>query len=163
MTNLNINLPYHSLYFSFNFHFFIFVIVFTLASCAEISSLTNPGSSTSVSEVSEANEPTQEDVLNQFSDVAFPPETYLDLTKSVVVGSDENWFGQIYFNSGLDANSVFNYFKEHMPDTGWFLIMEQQGNQIFLVYEKDLRTAIISISRKRSGADTILAVAPRAQ
>ena len=35
--------------------------------------------------------------------------------------------------------------------------------QIFLVYEKDLRTAIISISRKRSGADTILAVAPRAQ
>ena len=79
------------------------------------------------------------------------------------VGSDENWFGQIYFNSGLDANSVFNYFKEHMPDTGWFLIMEQQGNQIFLVYEKDLRTAIISISRKRSGAETILAVAPRAQ
>ena len=143
--------------------FFIFIIVFTLASCAEISSLTNPGSSTSVSEVSEANEPTQEDVLNQFSDVAFPPETYLGLTKSVVVGSDENWFGQIYFNSGLDANAVFNYFKEHMPDTGWFLIKEQQGNQIFLVYEKDLRTAIISISRKRSGADTILAVAPRAQ
>ena len=143
--------------------FFIFIIVFTLASCAEISSLTNPGSSTSVSEVSEANEPTQEDVLNQFSDVAFPQETFLDLTKSVVVGSDENWFGQIYFNSGLDANAVFNYFKEHMPDTGWFLIMEQQGNQIFLVYEKDLRTAIISISRKRSGADTILAVAPRAQ
>ena len=70
---------------------------------------------------------------------------------------------QIYFYSGLDANSVFNYLKEHMPDTGWFLIMEQQGNQIFLVYEKDLRTAIISISRKRSGADTILAVAPRAQ
>ena len=43
-----------------------------------------------------------------------------------------------------------------MPDTGWFLIMEQQGNQVFLVYEKDLRTAIISISRKRSGAETIL-------
>ena len=114
-------------------------------------------------DVSMDQAPTQEDVLNQFSDVAFPPETYLDLTKSVVVGSDENWFGQIYFNSGLDANSVFNYFKEHMPDTGWFLIMEQQGNQIFLVYEKDLRTAIISISRKRSGAETILAVAPRAQ
>ena len=70
--------------------FFVFMLVFSLASCAEISSLTNPGSSTSVSEVSESNEPSQEDVLNQFSDVAFPPETYLDLTKSVVVGSDEN-------------------------------------------------------------------------
>jgi len=135
-----------------------------LVSCAQLESITNPGGSTvSNDDISIDLEPTQEDVLNQFSDVAFPPETYLDLTKSVVVGSDENWFGQIYFNSGLDANSVFSYFKEHMPDTGWFLIMEQQGNQIFLVYEKDLRTAIISISRKRSGAETILAVAPRAQ
>lgn len=135
-----------------------------LVSCAQLESITNPGGSTvSNDDISINAEPTQEDVLNQFSDVAFPPETYLDLTKSVVVGSDENWFGQIYFNSGLDANSVFSYFKEHMPDTGWFLIMEQQGNQIFLVYEKDLRTAIISISRKRSGAETILAVAPRAQ
>jgi len=135
-----------------------------LVSCAQLESITNPGGSTVRNvDISIDAEPTQEDVLNQFSDVAFPPETYLDLTKSVVVGSDENWFGQIYFNSGLDANSVFSYFKEHMPDTGWFLIMEQQGNQIFLVYEKDLRTAIISISRKRSGAETILAVAPRAQ
>ena len=135
-----------------------------LVSCAQLESITNPGGSTvGNDDISIDAEPTQEDVLNQFSDVAFPPETYLDLTKSVVVGSDENWFGQIYFNSGLDANSVFSYFKEHMPDTGWFLIMEQQGNQIFLVYEKDLRTAIISISRKRSGAETILAVAPRAQ
>ena len=140
-----------------------FSLIF-LSSCAQLESITGSGgSSVTSADVSADQAPTQEDVLNQFSDVAFPPETYLDLTKSVVVGSDENWFGQIYFNSGLDANSVFNYFKEHMPDTGWFLIMEQQGNQIFLVYEKDLRTAIISISRKRSGAETILAVAPRAQ
>ena len=142
---------------------FCFSVIF-IASCAQLESITGSrGSSVTSADVSADQAPTQEDVLNQFSDVAFPPETYLDLTKSVVVGSDENWFGQIYFNSGLDANSVFNYFKEHMPDTGWFLIMEQQGNQIFLVYEKDLRTAIISISRKRSGAETILAVAPRAQ
>ena len=140
-----------------------FVLVF-LASCAQLESITNPGGSTvNNSDISDDMAPTQEDVLNQFSDVAFPPETYLDLTKSVVVGSDENWFGQIYFNSGLDANAVFNYFKEHMPDTGWFLIMEQQGNQIFLDYEKHLTTAIISIRRKRSGAETILAVATRAQ
>ena len=142
--------------------FFIFIIVFTLASCAEISSLTNPGSSTSVSEVSEANEPTQEDVLNQFSDVAFPPETFLDLTKSVVVGSDENWFGQLFFISELDANEVFAYFKEHMPDTGWFLIMEQQTKQSFLVYEKDNRVAILNISRNKRGSKATMAVGPRA-
>ena len=145
-------------------NFLLSISLIFLASCSQLQSITSPGGATvNNNDIMIDEEPTQQDVLNQFSDVAFPPETYLDLTKSVVVGSDENWFGQIYFNSGLDANSVFSYFKEHMPDTGWFLIMEQQGNQIFLVYEKDLRTAIISISRKRSGAETILAVAPRAQ
>ena len=61
-----------------------------LVSCAQLESITNPGGSTvSNDDISIDAEPTQEDVLNQFSDVAFPPETYLDLTKSVVVGSDE--------------------------------------------------------------------------
>ena len=88
---------------------FCFSVIF-LASCAQLESITGSGgSSVTSADVSADQAPTQEDVLNQFSDVAFPPETYLDLTKSVVVGSDENWFGQIYFNSGLDANSVFNY------------------------------------------------------
>jgi hypothetical protein len=135
-----------------------------LVSCSQLQSITgSAGSSVTGDDLSVDQAPTQEDIKNQFSDIPFPPQTNLDLAKSLVVGSDENWFGQIHFNSELDANSVFSYFKEHMPDTGWFLIMEQQGNQIFLVYEKDLRTAIINISRKRSGAGAILAVAPRDQ
>ena len=113
--------------------------------------------------VIETGQVTEEEILNQFSDVPFPPDTILDLTKSVVVGAEENWFGQIFFNSNRSSNEVFSYFKDHMPDTGWFLIMEQQGNQIFLVYEKDLRVAIVNIARKRAGSEAILAVGPRAQ
>ena len=52
------------------------------------------------------------------------------------MGSDENWFGQLFFISELDANDVFAYFKEHMPDTGWFLIMEQQTNKAFSSMKK---------------------------
>ena len=142
---------------------FCFSVIF-LASCAQFESITGSGSSSSTNgDTSIDQSISQEDYKNQFSDIEFPPETDLDLTKSVVVGSDENWFGQIYFDSELDANSVFNYFKENMPNTGWFLISEQQGNIIMLVYEKDLRTATLMISRKRAGSETVLAVAPRAQ
>jgi hypothetical protein len=55
------------------------------------------------------------------------------------------------------------HFKEYMPDTGWFLINEMQGKKILLIYEKDLRTAAISIDRKRSGSEVFISVAPRDQ
>ena len=143
----------------------IIFIVFSLTACAQFDGSFLNSSDPMDEQLNDdaAPEVTQEDIFNQINDIAFPPNTVIDIPSSLIMGSDENWFGQLFFISELDANEVFAYFKEHMPDTGWFLIMEQQGNQIFLVYEKDLRTAIISISRKRSGADTILAVAPRAQ
>ena len=68
----------------------------------------------------------------------------------------------LFFISELDANEVFAYFKEHMPDTGWFLIMEQQTKQSFLVYEKDNRVAILNISRNKRGSKATMAVGPRA-
>ena len=143
----------------------IVFIVFSLTACAQFDGSFLNSSEPRTEQLSDDVTPevTQEDIFNQINDIAFPPNTVIDIPSSLIMGSDENWYGQLFFISELDANEVFAYFKEHMPDTGWFLIMEQQGNQIFLVYEKDLRTAIISISRKRSGADTILAVAPRAQ
>ena len=146
----------------FRYAFLVLSTVF-LVSCAQLGSIVQSGSTQNEEINPFANEITEEEILNQFSDVPFPPDTILDLTKSVVVGAEENWFGQIFFNSNRSSNEVFSYFKDHMPDTGWFLIMEQQGNQIFLVYEKDLRVAIVNIARKRSGSEAILAVGPRAQ
>ncbi len=107
-------------------------------------------------------EVTQDDIFNQINDISFPPDTVIDIPSSLIMGSDENWFGQLFFISDLDANEVFAYFKEHMPDTGWFLIMEQQTKQSFLVYEKDNRVAILNISRNKRGSKATMAVGPRA-
>jgi len=107
-------------------------------------------------------EVTQEDIFNQINDISFPPNTVIDIPSSLIMGSDENWFGQLFFISDLDANAVFAYFKEHMPDTGWFLIMEQQTKQSFLVYEKDNRVAILNILRNKRGSKATMAVGPRA-
>ena len=103
-----------------------------------------------------------ENIFNQINDIAFPPNTVIDIPSSLIMGSDENWFGQLFFISELDANEVFAYFKEHMPDTGWFLIMEQQTKQSFLVYEKDNRVAILNILRNKRGSKATMAVGPRA-
>ncbi len=108
------------------------------------------------------DEVTQDDIFNQINDISFPPDTVIDIPSSLIMGSDENWFGQLFFISDKDANEVFAYFKEHMPDTGWFLIMEQQTKQSFLVYEKDNRVAILNISRNKRGSKATMAVGPRA-
>jgi len=108
------------------------------------------------------DEVTQDDIFNQINDISFPPDTVIDIPSSLIMGSDENWFGQLFFISDKDANQDFAYFKEHMPDTGWFLIMEQQTKQSFLVYEKDNRVAILNILRNKRGSKATMAVGPRA-
>ena len=144
--------------------FFVLMLIFSIASCAQIESITNPGGLSSGSETIIGEEtPSQEDLLNQFQDIIFPNNTVLNLKESSVKGSGENWFGDLIFDSKLKAEDVFMHFKENMPGTGWFLIIEQQGKKIYLIYEKDLRTAIISIDRKRSGSEVVLSVSPRDQ
>ena len=142
----------------------IVFILFSLTACAQFdgSFLDSSDPMTEQSSNDATPEVTQEDIFNQINDIAFPPKTVIDIPSSLIMGSDENWFGQLFFISELDANEVFAYFKEHMPDTGWFLIMEQQTKQSFLVYEKDNRVAILNISRSKKGSKATMAVGPRA-
>ena len=142
----------------------IVFIVFSLTACAQFdgSFLDSSDPMTEQSSNDATPEVTQEDIFNQINDIAFPPKTVIDIPSSLIMGSDENWFGQLFFISELDANEVFAYFKEHMPDTGWFLIMEQQTKQSFLVYEKDNRVAILNILRNKRGSKATMAVGPRA-
>ena len=142
----------------------IVFILFSLTACAQFDGSFLDSSDPMTEQLSNDVTPevTQEDIFNQINDIAFPPNTVIDIPSSLIMGSDENWFGQLFFISELDANEVFAYFKEHMPDTGWFLIMEQQTKQSFLVYEKDNRVAILNISRSKKGSKATMAVGPRA-
>ena len=101
------------------------------------------------------------DYLNQFQDIPVPNDTCFNLKKSTIVGSPENWFGKVYFSSKLSAELVSMDLRERMPDTGWFLIIEKQGKNIYLIYEKDLRTAFILIDRKGSGSEYTIQITPK--
>jgi hypothetical protein len=100
----------------------IVFILFSLTACAQFDGSFLDSSDPMTEQLSNDVTPevTQEDIFNQINDIAFPPNTVIDIPSSLIMGSDENWFGQLFFISELDANEVFAYFKEHMPDTGWF-------------------------------------------
>ena len=88
--------------------------------------------------------------------VAPPTQSDSRISKEVTV------IGMSYVGLTLSAILSEVGFRVNGVDTNKNTI-KNLNKKIVPFYEKDLRTAIISISRKRSGADTILAVAPRAQ
>ena len=101
------------------------------------------------------------DYLNRFQDIPVPNDTCFNLKKSTIVGGPENWFGKVYFSSKLSAELVSMDLRERMPETGWFLISEQVGKEIYLTYERDLSIAVILIDRKRSGSEYTIQVTPK--
>ena len=145
-------------------NFIVALGLFFVVSCAEMGTFIRSGSSDDGGVITPfANEPTQADLMNQYHDVPFPKNTKLDMKKSQAQGSGENWFGNIFFSSDENAIATFEYFVEHMPDYGWFLIMESQGRENHLVYEKDLRVSIVNIVATRSGSEISFLAGPRSQ
>ena len=143
---------------------FLLFCVTALTSCGSFDGAFMGGKSDPVVESANANtteEELMEEIFNQINDIPFPKKAKLDILNSLIMGADEDWFGQLIFIAEESHSEAFAYWKEHMPDTGWFLIMEQQSKQDFLVYEKDNRVAIININPSKKGSTAVMAVGPR--
>ena len=135
--------------------------VTVLTSCGSFDGAFMGGNSDPIVENINEEEEMMEDLFNQINDIPFPKKAKLDMLNSLILGADEDWLGQLIFEAEESHNEAFAYWREHMPDTGWFLIMEQQSRQNFLVYEKDNRVAIININPSKKGSTAVMAVGPR--
>ena len=142
----------------------VFFCIAVLTSCGSFDGAFMGANSDPVTEntnLDATDEELMEEIFNQINDIPFPKKAKLDILNSLIMGADEDWFGQLIFIAEESHSEAFAYWKEHMPDTGWFLIMEQQSKQDFLVYEKDNRVAIININPSKKGSTAVMAVGPR--
>ena len=96
----------------------IVFIVFSLTACAQFDGSFLNSSEPRTEQLSDDVTPevTQEDIFNQINGIAFPPNTVIDIPSSLIMGSDENWFGQLFFISELDANEVFAKMPKDIID-----------------------------------------------
>tara|TARA_B100001175_G_scaffold214420_1_gene182167 strand:+ start:759 stop:1208 length:450 start_codon:yes stop_codon:yes gene_type:complete len=102
------------------------------------------------------------------NDLVIPPKTCFYLNKTIFIGAYENWFGEIYFSSKLDLNSLYNSFKKLMPHKGWILVIEQrmgseEAKEALFIYEKNNRTATITLKEKDNMSEFIVRVSPSEQ
>ncbi|MCM1323636.1 MAG: hypothetical protein NC218_05700 [Acetobacter sp.] len=84
-------------------------------------------------------------VFQNFPDIPFPDNSYMNLEDSKTMGNGENWIGSISYTSMFNAGRVFDYYVSEMPKKGWVEIAVVRARISQMTYVKNGRAVQILI------------------
>lgn len=97
----------------------------------------------------------------QFPDIPIPAGSKLVLDRTMVLGSGENWMGQMVVNADQTPLIFFDFLKQKMPEFGWNEMTSVRASVSVLTYSRRSRIASIQIqSRTIGGSEAIFTVSP---
>ncbi len=136
-----------------------------LAGCARTAALTstpqNPGTNAASADGT-MNQTGQTSDFAAFPDLPFPPLSKLDIERSFIVGSDENWFGQAVANTPSGSNAAYDFYRARLPELGWMELSSVRAQTSVLTYTREQRVLTIQLSETHLGnADILVTVSPR--
>ena len=139
---------------------FLINIVGGCSQTATMSNISNETSSTGKNTQASTASPS---AFAQFPEIPIPPNTQINVDKTLVFGSNP-WFGQLTLGSFTNANRVYDFFRNNMPNLGWTPGQEVRGTTHILTYENmDRKMTILINSRTLTGSEIIITVSPREQ
>ena len=101
-------------------------------------------------------------VTNSYADIPIPLDDVLEVSKSLLLNTGEQWIGRAVFRSKLNTTKAFDYFHRNMPTYGWISITSVQSDVSVLTFEKGNRVATIQINKRTVfGSDIKITVQPR--
>ena len=96
-----------------------------------------------------------------------PADASVELDRTIVLGTDEDWMGRVTIKAKTDLVIVFDFYREQMPQFGWKELTVLRSATSVLTYTRGDRIATIQIesgTRPLSGSHIIFSVSPlRAQ
>ncbi len=96
------------------------------------------------------------------TDIPIPPDSSLDVEKSLILGDLDRWTGRIILNVGQSATRAFQLYQAEMPNFGWEPIMSVQAETSVLSFTRGERAATVQIEGRTLGGSTVsVTVAPR--
>ena len=102
-------------------------------------------------------EPVEENTLTRIEDIPFPPNTQIDVERSLILGEGKTWSGQLLAYVAQKKRKVFNFYVNNFEDYGWKEQTTIRGEVSILNYVgENNRVAIISIREKRFNRSEIL-------
>ena len=134
----------------------ILAIIIIAGGCAETARISAGDATKEVS-------PTTSSAFSQFPDIALPPNTKINVDKTLIVGS-KPWFGRLTLESFTSANGSFDFFLSNMSNHGWERKQAVRGPTYILTYESlEREMTLLITSRTLAGSEITITVSPRNQ
>lgn len=126
--------------------------IMVLTGCTDIFSDTQPvETQTAVATASSVSEPVPETkktnaVYYDFEDVLIPVELQVLQDKSMIVSTPGFTSGILMLRGRVERRSLINFFNNNMVKDNWAMVSQiASPNMAILVFEKSMKSAVISI------------------
>ncbi|MEO5338733.1 MAG: hypothetical protein H7841_17885 [Magnetospirillum sp. WYHS-4] len=107
------------------------------------------------------SEATVQTSFGQFPDIPSPGGSKLVLDRTLVLGSGDNWVGQLVINASAGPFALFDFLKQKMPEFGWTEVTSVRAPISVLTYQRQSRVASIQIqARTLTGSEMVFTVSP---
>ncbi len=94
-------------------------------------------------------------------DVPLPPGATIKPQETLVMGTGSTWVGRISLSVSGDPQSVFAYFRDNLPGSGWILTSSSFSKLSLLTFTKADRVANVQIQSGSFGNnDVLITVSP---
>jgi hypothetical protein len=96
------------------------------------------------------------------TDIPIPPNSALDVERSLILGDLDRWTGRIILNVGQGTPQTFTLYQTEMTNFGWEPIMSVQAEVSVLSFTRGERAATVQIENRTLGGSAVsVTVAPR--
>lgn len=100
--------------------------------------------------------------FTRFPDLPMPVKAELDMSKTLVFGTNDAWIGRMVISSSHGSNDMFDFYKQEMPGFGWQEITSVRSETSVMTYTRGERVATIQIaSATLKGAKVTITVSPK--
>jgi hypothetical protein len=83
-----------------------------------------------------------------FEDILMPSELKLDKKNSLVFTAGRSKVGILLFSGRVEPASLAAFFQNNMQKEGWTLLSSFKYRQYLLIFQKEERTCVITITEK---------------
>ncbi len=110
---------------------------------------------------SDQKKPTQAS-FTRFPDLPMPVKAEMDMSKTLVFGTNDAWIGRMVITSSHGSNDMFDFYKQEMPGFGWQEITSIRSDSSVMTYTRGQRVATIQINGATlRGANITITVSPK--
>lgn len=102
-------------------------------------------------------------IYYDFGDVLLPTELKINKEDSFVFRTPGMTAGVLSLKGSVEINSLINFFENKMPVDGWQAISSFKAPKTMMLFKKQTRWAVISISEGQFSTSVEIWVAPTVQ